>query len=795
MRKNVYKWFMWIAVGLLAVAVGLAGAVAWLVRRPWPQISGTARIPGLEAPVEIVRDQWGVPHIYAQNEHDLFLAQGYVHAQDRLWQMELNRRFVSGTLSEVLGAITIDLDRTHRTLGLRRAARYGMADLDADTRAILAAYAEGINAFIEMHHDYLPLEFAALGTTPEHWSPVDTLAMANLMAYRTSPHYAEEGEASRLLALAGEEAIRQLLPPRDETTPLVIPPETTGHLWLPHNADAGLTPFRTGSTGLSWGSNAWVIHGSRTATGTPLLANDTHLDLGMPSAWYENGLHGGRFDCIGLSLAGVPLIISGHNEHIAWGIATLRADDQDAYAEIITNDNLYYRFDGEWLELQTVQESINVRGDALPLIEEIHITHHGPVTGVGADGRSQAIRWTLYEGNTTVQAVVHLALATNWDEFRTALEYWVAPGQSFVYADTEGNVGYQAAGKVPIRAKEHDGRLPVPGWTGEYEWQGYIPFEEMPSSYNPPQGLIVAANNKIVSDDYAYLISASWSPGYRARRIADLFSTNDRLSTEDVQRAQADTYSVHAETLLPYLLTVDPGDWLQARALAHLEAWDLYYDADSVGASLFEVWYAFMVQNTVFDELGEAPPAEWLLFTRPLWLANIIDDAGNAWFDDVSTPATETRDDIVRRSLADAVDWLRSEHGLCTRKWKWGSVHTVTLVHWPLGQIGIPPIEQIFNSSTLQAPGALRSVNSAGHYWNTSQLDVVYGTSQRMIIDVGDWDAMLAVNSTGQVEHVLHPNREDQIRLWLNAQYRAAPFSREAVEEGARAVLVLAPQE
>jgi penicillin amidase len=788
------KWLIGSGIGLAAVALGLSCTGIWFVRRAWPTTDGIETAAGLNASVEVIRDPWGVPHIYAANEHDLFLAQGYVHAQDRLWQMDVNRRAASGTLSEVLGSAGLDMDRRQRQFGLRRVAEETWSALDGDSRAILEAYASGVNAFVESHRDHLPLEYTILRVEAEPWTPVDTLSWVNLMALRTTGYFREEIDRARIVARLGAQDAQQILPPRDDETPVIVPDADGGYREEQSIIERELAALDDWlrDPKPAWGSNSWVVDGGRTATGNPFLANDTHVDLGMPSIWYENGLHGGRFDSVGFTLPGVPLLLAGHNRRLAWGITTLRVDDQDTYAERIRNGGLTYRFVDEWRELEIVAERINVKGQSQPTLEMVVATEHGPIVETGADGNPLALRWTLYEGNESIRALVGLNLAEDWAEFRAALRHWQVPGLNFVYADVKGNIGYQAAARVPIRGPEHDGSLPVPGWTGEYEWQGFIPFEELPSAYNPPEGVIVTANNKIAPDDYPYLLSATWSPGYRARRITDLLSGSDRLTAEDMERIQTDTYSLHAEAVLPYLLAVEPRDELESAAMELLRAWNLRFDVDSVGASIYEVWYRFMILNTLGDEVGRDPAVVFTLTSRPQWLVDVITDANSAWFDDGRTPAVETRDEIIHRSLADATAWLATANGRDPQDWAWGQLHTATFVHTPFGQSGIGALEWLFNGGTWPAPGTLRTVNSS---WYTEPFGAVFGTAQRMIVDVGNWDAMLAVNSTGQVAHLFHPNREDQTSLWSNMEYRPAFYRREAVMECAEATLTLVPQE
>ena len=801
--KRFRSWLVRIGIALLVILIILGSAGVWFVRRPWPQVSGMIAVPGLSSSVEIIRDQWGVPHIYAQNEHDLFFAQGYVHAQDRLWQMEVTRRICSGTFSEVVGEPTVYLDRFFLTLRLRQMAEQSWTELDGESRAILEAYAAGVNAYVQSRRDRLPLEFTILGVDPEPWTPIDSLTWESMLALNMGLNQELELLQARVVAELGEEAARQLFSPPFEHPPIIVPADVGDYEWMRGVRLDGLAVVDEwiGNLDQSWGSNNWVVHGSRTATGMPILANDVHVDLPIPSIWYENGVHGGRFDSVGFSLPGAPLVVIGHNHRIAWGITNLDPDVQDLYVEKLddTENPTQYEFMGEWFDLDVIQETINVKGSE-PVTFDVLLTRHGPIindalTFEPSDMEPLALRWTLYEGSQVFHSIVLVNLATNWDEFRTAVQYWDTLSQNFVYADVEGNVGYQAAGRIPIRTPHHTGDLPVPGWTGEYEWQGFIPFDELPSVLNPPTGFIATANNRVISDDYPYQLCNEWFPGYRVRRINDLLTAGDHFTIEDMQDIQAQTYSLPAEALRPYLLAIQPEDDLQVEALAYVEAWDLYFEMDRVGASIYETWYMFMLQNVVGDELGEDLTWRYQQGIRkhvPMMI-ELMTDPDNAWFDDVNTPEIETRDDIVRRSLADAVNWLSEWYGQDPRRWEWGRLHTATFTHTPLGQSGIAPLDRIFNSRTVPAPGSQFSVNMGWYSWPDQPFSVFHGTAQRMIVDLGNWDNVLAIHTPGQSEHLFHPHREDLISMWQNVEYHIFPFTQEAVEESAETTLTLTP--
>jgi penicillin amidase len=787
-----------IGVILLVLLLVLMSVAIWFVRRPWSKVDGEIEIPGVSVPVEVIRDQWGVPHIYAENEHDLFFAQGYVHAQDRLWQMEFNRRTSSGTLSEVLGESTLGIDQFMRTLGLREAAQRDWATVDDDTGELLEAYAQGVNAYIEAHSKRLPLEFTILGADPGPWTPVDSLAWGKVMAYSLSGNYTSELLRARVIAELGPEAAQQLMPPYPDGAPVIVPPEARSYAWL-ENAQLSrpdVLEAALGENRAEWGSNNWVVHGSRTATGMPLLADDTHLGLDMPSVWYENGIHGGRFDSVGYTFPGVPLVVIGHNGQIAWGVTNLGPDVQDLYIEKLDDPvrPTKYQFKGQWRDLQIRYETIEVKNQE-PVFLNVLETHHGPiinrVAGDLVGTKPLALRWTALDAGSLFRSVMLLGQATDWDSFRQALSHWDVPSQNFVYADVEGNIGYQTPGKIPIRAAGHQGLVPVPGWTGDYEWQGFIPFDELPSVLNPPTGFVATANNKVVPDDYPYHLSYEWAQPYRAQRITDLLAASEQVSIEDMRDIHAQTYSLPAEALVPYLLEIEPETELEASSLALVRDWDLFLETDRPAASVYQVWYWFLVRNTLRDELGE-DLFDTFGSSHIATMMDLMPDATSPWFDDVTTSQVESRSDIVARSLSDAVQWLSQELGDDPGAWAWGKLHTKTFVHMPLGQSGIGLVETLFNSPTIAARGDGFTVDAAPFGFGKPYA-MGGGVSQRYIADLSNLDNSRIVHTTGQSGQLFHKHREDFIPLWQNIEYHPMLFGRQAVEGYAETVLVLTP--
>lgn len=790
------KQALYTAVILLLVAALLfvGGVYQVIFRATSPRTNGTLGIDGLEGRVEIVRDQWGVPHIYADLEHDAYFAQGYVHAQDRLWQMEFNRRLAAGRLSEVLGESTINTDRLVRTLGLHRAAERELEALPLEVRAELDAYADGVNAFIASHRNHLPLEFQLLGFAPEPWASTDSLAWAKVMALGLDGNWENELERERLTAKLGEQKVNELFSAYPEDAPVVVQAEVAGAGRIDDVFLAGLRQFRdlSGYTGSQSGSNNWVVDGSMTATGKPILANDPHLGIQMPSLWYQIHLSAGTLNVIGVSFPGCPGVIIGHNNSIAWGMTNSRVDVQDLYVEHI-NEAGEYEYMSQWYELTNITESIRVRGRSEPIPLKIRLTRHGPLlsSAGGASESPIALRWTALEGGGLFTSLHLLNRAQNWEQFRNALRYWISPAQNFVYADTQGNIGYQLPGTIPIR-KQGQGTLPVPGWTGEHEWSGYIPFEELPSAYNPPQHLVVTANNKIVSNEYPYFLSANWSDPSRAQRITQLLAGKKGLTVAEMRDIQADAYSLAAARVMPYVLALGPQGWLQERAFRFFEHWDYQMRAESGAAGIADVVLWRVLTNTFGDELEgvDLEPGSWASIAQTLF--TIIDDPSNTWFDNVTTPEVESRDEVLRRSVDEAMEFWRRHYGDLVgnldSQWAWGKVHTANFDH-VLGSV--PVLGLLLNRGPVAVSGTWCAVNANAYY--PGSFEVVSLPSYRQVVDLSSWGESLWQNTTGQSGQVHNRHYDDQIGAWQSVLPQQMLYERTDVLAAAEAILVLVP--
>jgi penicillin amidase len=795
-------------LGLTAgIALGLAGAgLHWLFRRPLPRTAGTVEIPtGLDSPVEIHRDRWGVPHIYAETEADLFFAQGYVHAQDRLWQMDFQRRLVSGRLAEVVGKVALPVDRWMRILGLRRISKQEAALLHGEALGLVEAYVEGVNERIAAGR--LPAEFCLLRYRPETWTVTDSLCWIKMMSWALSVNWETELLRARLIARLGPERAAELEPAYSGRYPLVVPPgvdySSIGDSALGNAQRA--RPFLGPAAHEGLGSNSWVVHGTRTATGAPLLANDMHLLLSTPAIWYENHLTAGDLNVTGVTFPGIPGVVAGHNAHVAWGFTNGFPDVQDLYLERFrTNESseLEYEFRDEWCPADVRHETIRVRGqDPVSLL--VVATHHGPVINDLAPGLSGedpiALRWTSLEPDTMIQGVFAVARARNVREFRQALRHWTAPVQNVVYADINGDVGYSLPGKIPIRAKG-DGRIPVPGWTGEYEWTGYIPFEELPHLLNPPQHTIVTANNPIVDETYPYWIGADYNTGNRARRITELLEARETIDPAYMRQMQFDLVQPSARLITGYIGQLDVAEPELAGIVSALASWDGTLAADSPAAAVYEVFVRRVIKLILSPHLGDLTERYAgkgpmpLVMDRSLfgdrareWLESILPQPDSHWF---NLGQGERRDDVLLRALREAVATLRAELGPSMAHWSWGQLHQVTFAH-VLGQV--KPLDRLFSRGPYPVGGDQDTVWATGANLHNLSNDDMVGPPFRFIADLSDWDQCVGLLAPGQSGQLASPHYADQVQDWFSGGYHPMPFTRAAVEAESVAALRFVP--
>lgn len=863
-RRRLRRAAVVLAVLLGLVLAGAAGGAYWLLWRPLPQLDGELAVPGLQAPVLVLRDEYGVPHVRAENLHDLFFAHGYVQAQDRLWHMDVSRRLASGRVAEVVGEAGLPSDRLFRTVGLRRAAEAEWEVLGGEARAALEAFAAGVNAYIEAHAGRLPLEFRVLGYVPEPWTPVDSLSIGYYMAWYLGGNMTEElfnaAALSRLeLPLAVDLTARPEIPgPTIAGVPTAAAwrqaaasdpagGAARGAAEAPGGSGAGVppgsvtarrvleflvdTPLALTAASLPdplAGSNNWVVAPRFSETGRPLLANDPHLAVGLPAVWHQVHLEAPGYHAAGVSFPGAPGVVVGHNERIAWGVTNLGADVQDLYIEIPHPEDPYsFLYEGAYEPARVIREEIRVKGRDEPEVLEVVITRHGPLisgvveveVGAAAPDYPLALRWTALEQHHIYETFFDVARAADWESFRQAVSRFSAPGQNFVYADVEGNIGYTATGLVPIRARG-SGQRPVPGWVADYEWTGYVPFEEMPSLWNPRRGVIWTANNRPAGIDYGHYLGASFALPYRAIRIGEaLLGPEGALLPPDAEAPgspsfsvgqmallQADTYNAQARELAPLLeealarvedrarsAGVDPALAAEAARLMRVWAREPFEAPDAAGPLIYHTFYERLLERTFRPRMGDGLYEAFLKAGQPTAALDrlIRYRPDSRWFDDPATPQRETLDDAVAAAFVDAVAALSRDYGPDPESWNWGDAHTITFAH-PLGVV--QPLDRLLNVGPFAVGGSGLTPQAAGFRWeDEGGYPVTTAGIWRQVVEVGNWDASTHVVAPGQSGHRVSPHYADQVDLWLQGRQHAQLFSREAVDAAAVHRLRLVP--
>lgn len=783
-------WAMRLSGGaLIALAAAAVAGFFWL-RTSLPQTEGTLAVPGLEAPATVARDDRGIPFIRAQSERDAYFAMGFVHAQDRLWQMEVERRTGEGRLSEVFGERTLGADKFLRTLGIARAAEADWEHLDAPTKDAYEAYAQGVNAYLETRSGPLPLPFLLLGITPEPWRPLDSLVWIKMMAWDLGGNWDEEWLRARLAQRLLPARVAELFPPYPPDGPVTLPDAAR----LAGRSPALVPPaLRTRSTdGL--GSNAWAVAASRSTSGKPLLANDPHLSLNAPSQWYLASLAWPGTAVAGATLPGLPAPVLGRNTRIAWGFTNTNPDVQDLFVERLDPEDpsCYLAPEGP-LPFAIREETIAVKGGA-PVTLQVRETRHGPVIsdllerGPLEEDEALAFSWTaLAKDDRTAQAGLKLAKAQNWESFLAALEDFDAPEQNVVYADTAGNIGFFAPGRVPIRAAG-DGFWPAPGWDGSRDWRSFVPFGELPHAFNPARGEIVTANNKLVPDGYPYFITRDWAPPYRAERIESLLAARPRHSPETFAAIQSDIRSGMAEALLPPMLAkAAPASALERAALERLAKWDFVMAADAPEPLLFAAWERALVRALFADELGADFGDFWE--TRPVLVARVLAN-DEAWCDEATTPEQETCADAVNRALGDALAELSRTYGADIARWRWGEAHEAVMRHKVLSEI---PLIGSWLAVRLPNGGGAYTVDVAGYTVKDEAQPFAQRTAPgyRGIYDMADDGGFLAIQNLGQSENPFSPHYRDLAPLWHDGRYVRVPLGMPAPDAS---VLRLVPK-
>jgi penicillin amidase len=774
-----------LALALVLLVLVLAGAWVYL-QRSLPTVDGEASVKGIGAPVEIVRDKEGVPHIFAKSESDGLFALGYAHAQDRLWQLEFQRRVASGRLAEILGEPAYDTDRLMRTLGLARVAQRMAASADASTRAGLDAYAAGINAFLATK-PVLPVEFQVFRVDPEPWTAADSMGWLLVMAWDLSGNWRTELARVRLMAKIGPERTAEIIPPYPGERAEALPDFSALYKELAPTATSLLRI--SPSTEEAVGSNNWVVSGSGTETGKPLLANDPHLGLQAPALWYLAHVSTPSGNVVGGTLPGLPYVVLGRNDHLAWSMTTTGGDTQDLFVERVDPaDFRYYMTPKGHAKFEVREEKIDVRGHVRTI--KVRTTRHGPVIsdvvkpmeGVTPPGHVMALAWAALDAsNSAARAGFAMTRATNASEFVQALRDFHAPQQNLVFADREGRVGFVAPALVPVRRADNEamGRVPVPGWIAKYDWVGFVPFDELPMASDPASGRIVTANHKVTAPGYKPFMTTDWFAPFRADRIEQLLAAQPKHSMETFRKIQGDVLSPMARDLLPVALAAKPATDEGRAAQAMLKDWNGEMSIDSAAPLVFSAWYRELTRLVYADELGDLFRDSWE--QRGTFMLAVMkgENGYDRWCDDVKTQEKETCAYSAARAFDLAAADLSRRFG-SSAKWRWGTAHFAASDHRPFGFF---PVVKTFFNIDPETSGDSFTVN-VGHFFLRDEdrpFANRHAASLRAIYDLANLENSLFMQSTGQSGNRLSPWYDSFAERWAKVEYITIPTKRDAI--------------
>ncbi len=866
--RHIPRWLLFVVFVLVLAVGGLSSLAVVTMRESFPQTNGQVTVPVLGGTATVLRDDYGIPQIYADTPEDLFAAQGFVHAQDRFFEMDFRRHIVSGRLSELFGDSQIETDIFVRTLGWRRIAEQEANQLTGKTRRWMEAYAAGVNAYLQSPAQSrtggdLSLEYSILGLIggdadyqPEPWTVVDSIGWFKAMAWDVDGNRVDELERALLTQALGADKVADLFPDKDlsQITPIVgrgavvdgvfdpkarppggsggpapadsgpdeadpvpdeadsvpeeadpVPEEALEALRSIVGIDDGLSQVLGDPRSRIGGSNSWAIAPSKTDTGSAILSNDPHLPTSMPGIFTQVGLHctvqseACPFDVVGYSFAGVPGVIIGQNADLAWGLTTPYVDTQDLFIEELSGNQV--RRGDRWEMLDVREEQLRVRGEPIPRTITIRSTSHGPLlsdvqanlsgldTGEGEYG--VALAWTALQPGTIAEALFGLNSASNFDEFREAAQLMTSPSQNLVYADRYGNIGYQLPGLIPMRAKG-DGNLPRPGWDPEWDWQGMIPFEELPWDFNPPEGMIVAANQPIVDESYPHHLGSSSSYGWRSEMIRMRLAEAVPVAPANSADLFNDTTMGMARDIVPRLLRVNVSDPWVREGQQTLVGWDYRAEPDSAAAA----WFSVVSEQLIEQIFGSRRPEGVSFGGGDRWyavLTALMDDPTNPLWDDPETEVVEDRDAALVRAMTAARRVITAKLSRDVSGWSWGKLHTVTLQHQTVGSVGIAPLDWIFNRGPLPIGGSTAVINAMAWQVGEGDFTVTAGPAMRMVVDFDDPDQSLWINQSGVSGHATHQHYDDQFALWARGELIPMVVSRVSIEERAVDELQLVP--
>jgi penicillin amidase len=792
---RIFKTILISILSLIAVAV-IAGFI--IIRRikhsAIPQYKGEIIVSGLGTDVTVYRDERGMPHLYAENEHDLYFSVGYVMAQERLWQMDLIRRATTGRLSEIFGKDYVQTDLFLRSLRMTEKSKAVIENEDPEIVSFMQAYADGVNTFITAAGNKLPPEFKILGYKPDPWKLED---IANIIGYMgwdlASGNLTSDLFNYRLGQKIGTEKASELIPDWKAVKSMIFTGFVLNDTLLKEaqsfiSSMDKLPPL--GVISFS-GSNNWAVSGKRTETMKPILSNDMHLSLGSPGIWFQmHQVVPGKLNVTGVVVPGQPFVVAGHNEKIAWGMTNLMVDDIDLFAEKINpeNQNQYY-FNGEWKDMIVRKEIIKIKdGQEDTLV--LKFTHRGPIISEfrKVSDASLSMRWTGYDTSDEIRSVCLLNRASGWNEFRSAISTFKSISQNIVYADIDGNIGLNTGGGIAVR--KGNGTFIRNGETDEFDWKGFVPFEQLPYSFNPENGYVSSANNRTVGDDYPYYISSDFILPYRINRIRQMLDEKEIFGMDDFKRMILDQHSNYAELLTPYILRLNerkselsPGE---LTALTSLSGWDYDMNASLIAPSVFEYFRMSFAENLLADELGDIY-GDMTGTVRDYYIYRILNEGQDRWVDNINTTAGEGLNDIILKSFKDCISDLSRDRGTDQSKWEWGSIHKIVLEH-PLGSVKI--LDRIFgfNSAQYSIGGSSHTVSP---YSYGAGFKVNHGASERHIFNTANWDESYTVIPTGASGVPSSEFYLSQTESYLSGKFYKDVFSDGAVKAAAKYTLVL----
>jgi penicillin G amidase len=803
---------MWIKRILIALAILIVmGIMTGIIlirvvsRKGLTTIDGKTELPGLRSDVTILRDSLGIPHIYAENEHDLYMSSGYVMAQDRLWQMDLLRRVTQGRLAEIFGSDLVETDLLMRALRIPEKSKQVTDSLDTEIKESLSAFSEGVNTFMKQNKNNLPFEFQVLGYEPEPWKPIHTANLIGYISWDLTMPWKNELLLHKIKQKVDETKYQSILPQLKEQSDVIFPDFYQAMPDSVDISDDGFSLLHQGTDFFSYippvfqGSNNWAVSGEKTSSGHALFANDMHLGLFIPGIWYQ--IHQcvkGSLNVTGVAIPGAPFIVAGHNDSIAWGLTNVMVDDMDFYLETINpEDSGQYLLDGHWKKFRIIKEVIKT-SDGDEIVKELKFTHRGPVVSEFKDIKSHQIsmKWIGNEFSNEVRSVYLLNRAQNWLDFKDAMKTFIAVSQNAAYADTHGNIGLYCCAGIPLRPGK-----PweiYPGDTSLFDWKGLVPFDELPHTFNPEEGFVCSANNKTVDEQWPHYISMWFDQPWRYNRITQLIQNKDNLSVEDMKHIQTDQVSLLAKKAVPAIISAlkkyDDAGKTEKEVLSLLQNRDYQYHQKAVCPLVFDKLFIQILKNTVHDELGEDPGKEFLdnkTITRSLF-TDIISSQSSPWLDNINTgDIKETFEDIVIESYRQVIDDLTREYGGNPGQWTWGKAHTLELSH-PLSASAMLEMAFDLNRGPYPCGGSFHTV-CPWSYPLPKAFHADHGASHRHVYSAGNWDSSFTVIPTGNSGIPASKFYCNQTDMYINKEYHTDYFSEEKIKSMSSYTLILEP--